>query len=183
MDGSDATLCLSAMRNLLDKGQRKERTTIHTMLRTRLSSRPQLLRRLFSTQPAPSARVAAMREALERDGETSWMDGLAVAEPQQEKKTRVAKPHQRHPEWLRTSRTARPPSKPPGASSSNRACTSGAAAKRSATVKPAPTGAQSPGGWTHAGNQVSHPPHQKNVDLLPQRPFSPAQESKVALHE
>jgi hypothetical protein len=74
------------------------------MLRTRLSSRPQLLRRLFSTQPAPSARVAAMREALERDGETSWMDGLAVAEPQQEKKKRVAKPHQRHPEWLRVQR-------------------------------------------------------------------------------
>ena len=63
--------------------------------------------RTFSTaSPEASPRLAALRAKLESDadasGETSWTDAVTVATPTPRKK--VAKPHVRHPEWLKVQR-------------------------------------------------------------------------------
>ncbi len=73
-------------------------------------SRAGAARRAFSTQVqqqvSRSPRLAALREQLrediEREGESSWTDSVAVAEPAP--KNRVKKQHTRHPDWLRVQR-------------------------------------------------------------------------------
>ena len=76
------------------------------MLQLRRASR-RLSSRAFSTQVV-SPRLAALRAQLKEDiqaeGETSWTDSMTVVEPRSERRDRVAKKHERHPEWLRVQR-------------------------------------------------------------------------------
>lgn len=91
------------------KGTTAELSLVWMLLSMRSSGR--LVGRAFSTQAqrtaAPSSRVAALRsqlrDDLERDAESSWTDSVAVVESAKTDR-RVAKKHERHPEWLRVQR-------------------------------------------------------------------------------